>query len=139
MSFSQASNYEAEYKALLHGMRMAKACGATRLKIFRDSNQVVQQVMNRFDAISDNMTAYRNLYYYIEGTFDRCEVSHVSRTSNEEADNLVLWSLRTTPNAATQETPFFFVHGAKAVVLVEITHEAPRIATYDGSSSNEAL
>jgi hypothetical protein len=33
--------------------------------------------------------------------------------------------LRTTPNAATQETPFFLVHGAKAVLLVEITHEAP--------------
>jgi ribonuclease HI len=34
MSFPQASNNEAEYEALLHGMKMAKACGATRLKIF---------------------------------------------------------------------------------------------------------
>jgi hypothetical protein len=51
----------------------------------------------------------------------------------------VLWSLRTTPNAATQETPFFMVHGVEAVLPVEITHEAPRIATYDESSSNEAL
>jgi hypothetical protein len=34
------------------------------------------------------MTAYRNLYYYLEGTFDGCEVSHVSRASNEEADTL---------------------------------------------------
>jgi ribonuclease HI len=42
MSFPQASNNEAEYKALLHGMRMAKTCGATRLKIFGDSNLVVQ-------------------------------------------------------------------------------------------------
>jgi hypothetical protein len=41
MSFPQASNNEAEYKALLHGMRMAKACGATRLMIFEDSNLVV--------------------------------------------------------------------------------------------------
>jgi ribonuclease HI len=88
MSFPQASNNEAEYEALLHRMKMAKACGATRLKIFRDSNLVVQQVMNKCDAISDNMTAYRNLYYYLEGTFDGCEVSHVSRASNEEADNL---------------------------------------------------
>jgi hypothetical protein len=88
MSFPQASNNEAEYEALLYGMKMAKACGATRLKIFGDSNLVVQQVMNRCDAISDNMTAYRNLYYYLEGTFDGCEVSHVSRASNEEADNL---------------------------------------------------
>jgi hypothetical protein len=69
-------------------MKMAKAWGATRLKIFGDSNLVVQQVMNKCDAINNNMTAYRNLYYYLEGTFDGCEVSHVSRASNEEADNL---------------------------------------------------
>jgi ribonuclease HI len=88
MSFLQASNNEAEYEALLHGMKMAKACGATRLKIYGDSNLVVQQVMNQCDAISDNMTAYKNLYYYLEGTVDGCEVSHVSRASNKEADNL---------------------------------------------------
>jgi hypothetical protein len=41
MSFPQASNNEAEYEALLHGIKMAKACGATRLKIFGDSNLVV--------------------------------------------------------------------------------------------------
>ena len=40
MSFPNASNNEAEYEVLLHGMRMAKACGATRLKIFGDSNLV---------------------------------------------------------------------------------------------------
>jgi ribonuclease HI len=88
MSFLQASNNEAEYEALLHGMKMAKACGASRLKIFGDSNLVVQQVMNRCDTINDNMMAYKNLYHYLEGTFDGCKVSHISRNSNEEADNL---------------------------------------------------
>jgi hypothetical protein len=34
------------------------------------------------------MTTYINLYYYLEETFDRCKVSHISRTSNKEADNL---------------------------------------------------
>jgi hypothetical protein len=43
------------------------------------------------------------------------------------------------PNAATQETPFFLVHGVEAVLLVEITHEAPRIAAYDETTSTEAL
>jgi hypothetical protein len=51
----------------------------------------------------------------------------------------VLWSLQTTPNAATQETPFFLVHGAEAVLPVEITHEAARIAAYDETISIEAL
>jgi hypothetical protein len=69
-------------------MKMAKACGATRLKIFGDSNLVVQQVMNRCDTINDNIMAYKNLYHYLEGTFNGCEVSHISRNSNEEANNL---------------------------------------------------
>jgi hypothetical protein len=43
------------------------------------------------------------------------------------------------PNAATQETPFFLVHGAEVVLPVEITHEAPRIAAYDEETSIEAL
>jgi hypothetical protein len=51
----------------------------------------------------------------------------------------VLWSLRTTPNASTQETPFFLVHGAEAMLLVKITHEAPRIVAYDETTSTEAL
>jgi ribonuclease HI len=66
MSFPRASNNEAKYEALLHGMKMAKACGATRLKIFGDSSLVIQQVVNRCDTISDNMTTYINLYYYLE-------------------------------------------------------------------------
>jgi hypothetical protein len=35
--------------------------------------------------------------------------------------------------------PFFLVHGAEAVLPVEITHEAPRIAAYDEAASTEAL
>jgi hypothetical protein len=51
----------------------------------------------------------------------------------------MLWSLRTTLNTATQETPFFLVHDAEAVLLVEITHEAPRITAYNETTSTEAL
>ena len=42
MNFPKASNKVAEYEGLLHGMRMAKACGATRLMIYGDSNLIVQ-------------------------------------------------------------------------------------------------
>ena len=41
INFSHASNNEVEYEALLHGMRMAKTCGATRLAIYGDSNLIV--------------------------------------------------------------------------------------------------
>src|SRR3954464_3960486 len=37
----RASNNDAEYEALIHGMRMAKVCSATRLIIYSDSNLVI--------------------------------------------------------------------------------------------------
>ena len=88
MNFRFASNNEAEYEALLHGMRMAKACGATRLSIFGDTKLVVDQVMKTCDAVNDNMIAYRDIYNQLEGSFDGCELNHIARTSNEEADTL---------------------------------------------------
>jgi ribonuclease HI len=42
MRFANPSNNEAEYEAILHGMRMAKACGATRIKIHADLNLIAQ-------------------------------------------------------------------------------------------------
>src|SRR3954466_2795356 len=69
-------------------MRMAKICGTTRLVIYGDSNLVVQQTMNECDAHAANMIAYRVLYNSLEGDFDGCELRHVGRESNEEADKL---------------------------------------------------
>jgi hypothetical protein len=88
MNFSLPTNNEAEYEALLHGMKMAKACGATRLEIYGDSNLVVQQSMNLCDVVSDNMIAYRQLYQNMEAKFEGCELKHIGRASNEEADTL---------------------------------------------------
>ena len=51
----------------------------------------------------------------------------------------VLWSIRTTPNTATQETPFFLVHGAEAVLPIEIEHDSPRVTEYDEEASRKAL
>jgi hypothetical protein len=58
MRFANPSNNEAEYEAVLHGMRMAKACGATRIKIHSDLNLIAQQVMKECDATCANMIAY---------------------------------------------------------------------------------
>ncbi|KAK1618579.1 hypothetical protein QYE76_024096 [Lolium multiflorum] len=88
MTFPNASNNEAEYEALIHGMKMAKACGATRLKIFGDSQLVAQQVMNQCDAVNDSMVAYKEVYNELEKLFDVCDVNHISRLSNDEADVL---------------------------------------------------
>src|SRR3954463_14464218 len=84
----KASNNEGVYEALLHDMHMAKACGATRLLIYGDSNLVVQQTMKDCEAVVDNMSAYQKLYNTLEGDFDGCELNYVSRANNTEADEL---------------------------------------------------
>ena len=51
----------------------------------------------------------------------------------------VLWSLRTTPNTATQYTPFFMVYGAEAVLPHDLKFGAPRISRYEEEEAEEAL
>ena len=43
----------------------------------------------------------------------------------------VLWSLRTTPNRATDYMPFFMVYGFEAILLTDLNYGAPRVKTYD--------
>jgi hypothetical protein len=117
-------------------MKMAKACGATRLKIFGDSNLVVQQVMNKCDAISDNMTTYRNLYYYLKGTFDGCEVSHVSRASNEEADNLANIGSQCLPVPQGVFWEEIIERSIKSTKVLTTGEQAQHQATGSGASSS---
>ena len=79
MNWKNASNNEAEYEALIHGMKMAKICGATRIVIYGDSNLIVHQTMKECDAQAENMAAYRELYNTLEGQFDGCELQQIGR------------------------------------------------------------
>jgi hypothetical protein len=44
--------------------------------------------MNQCDAVNENMIAYKEVYNELEKLFDCCEVNHISRMSNDEADVL---------------------------------------------------
>jgi hypothetical protein len=84
--------------------------------------------MNKCDAINNNMTAYRNLYYYLKGTFDGCEVSHISRASNEEADNLA--------NIGSQCLPV--PHGVFWEEIVERSIKGAKVSTTGEQAQHQA-
>ena len=44
---------------------------------------------------------------------------------------MVLWSLHTTPNRATRQTPFSLVYGAEAVIPTELIYRSPGVLAYD--------
>jgi hypothetical protein len=53
--------------------------------------------MKECDATCANMVAYRVMYNKLEGDFEGCKVTHISRESNEEADNLANIGSRCLP------------------------------------------
>ena len=54
----EVSNNEAEYEALLHGLRLAISLGIKRLLVYGDSLLVVQQVNKEWDINKETMDAY---------------------------------------------------------------------------------
>jgi hypothetical protein len=50
----------------------------------------------------------------------------------------VLWSLWTTPNRATGETPFSIVYGTEAVLPTELKYGSPQVCTYGEDAQHVA-
>ena len=51
-------NNEAEYEAVLMGLRVAKALGVRNLKLNSDSKLVTEQMNNEYEAMEDRMKRY---------------------------------------------------------------------------------
>ncbi|VVA40103.1 PREDICTED: rve domain-containing, partial [Prunus dulcis] len=84
----QASNNEAEYEALLAGLRLAKEMDAKQIQIFSDSQLVVHQVNQDFTAKDASMTAYLQHARHLLATFHAHTIKQVPRSENSHADAL---------------------------------------------------
>uniref|UniRef100_A0A2N9IT33 Uncharacterized protein n=1 Tax=Fagus sylvatica TaxID=28930 RepID=A0A2N9IT33_FAGSY len=82
------TNNEAEYEALLTGLRIAKELGANRLKIRSDSQLIVGQVNGEYEAREDRMTKYLKLVREAIKWFDGVKLVQIPREQNTEADAL---------------------------------------------------
>jgi ribonuclease HI len=83
-----ASNYMAEYEALLYGLRIAIETGIKRLDVRGDSQLVIDQVMKNASCHDDKMEVYCKAVWALEDKFYDIELNHVPRRYNEEADEL---------------------------------------------------
>ncbi|KAI5334812.1 hypothetical protein L3X38_024945 [Prunus dulcis] len=84
----QASNNEAEYEALLAGLRLAKEMDAKQIQIFSDSQLVVHQVNQDFTAKDASMTAYLQHARHLLATFRAHSIRQVPCSENSHADAL---------------------------------------------------
>jgi len=82
------SNNEAEYEALLHGLRLAISLGIKRLLVYSDSLLIVQQIKKERDINKETMDAYVAEIRKLENKFTGLEIHHVVRDNNIAADIL---------------------------------------------------
>ncbi|KAM2985847.1 hypothetical protein FF2_006193 [Malus domestica] len=83
----KASNNEAEYEALLAGLRLAKHLGVKQIDIFSDSQLVVNQVTNNFDTKDSSMAAYMAQPQLLLKHF-HYQIIQIPRAANSHADAL---------------------------------------------------
>jgi ribonuclease HI len=86
--FWKVSNNEAEYEALLHGLRLAASLGIKRLLVYGDFAVVINQVNKSWDRNKENMDAHCLEVRKLENKFYGLEFHHVVRDNNVAADVL---------------------------------------------------
>jgi ribonuclease HI len=86
--FWKISNNEAEYEALLHGLRLAASLGIKWLLVYGDSAVVINQVNKSWDRNKENMDAYYLEVRKLENKFYGLEFHHVVHDNNVAADVL---------------------------------------------------
>lgn len=84
----EATNNEAEYRALISGLESALEKGYTHVIAEGDSQLVVRQVRGQYNVGAENLLPLYEQARDLVQQFDRFEIRHVKRTKNEGADDL---------------------------------------------------
>ena len=83
-----ATNNEAEYEAILTGLRVVKALGVRNLKLDLYSNLVVGQITKEYKVKEDKMKRYLKLTSQLVSNFEDGRITQVPREENLEADEV---------------------------------------------------
>ena len=85
----RATNNVAEYRALLLGIELAKARGASKVELIGDSELIVKQVKGEYRVKDAGLRPlHAQVRDALEG-FDQWTIRHVRREHNAAADALV--------------------------------------------------
>jgi ribonuclease HI len=82
------TNNQAEYEALLFGLELLNYMGVTHVKIFSDSQLVVQQILEKYQCLDDMLNDYLDRCWDIVHSFGEFDIRHISRAENSRANSL---------------------------------------------------
>ena len=81
----QASNNEAEYETVIAGLNLAHSMEADQLEVSSDSQLVVKQIEDSYEARGEKMILYLKKVQELLKKFIRVQVKHVPRVGNSRA------------------------------------------------------
>jgi len=84
----ETTNNQAEYKALITGLKKAKELEAKEVKCFLDSELVVKQLNREYKVKHKDLAPLFLEVYNLSQYFSSIEFVHVPREKNVEADRL---------------------------------------------------
>ncbi len=84
----ETTNNQAEYKALIAGLKKAKELEAKEVKCFLDSELVVKQLNREYKVKHKDLAPLFLEVYNLSQYFSSIEFVHVPREKNVEADRL---------------------------------------------------
>ncbi|XP_024010711.1 uncharacterized protein LOC112086183 [Eutrema salsugineum] len=93
-----ASNNEAEYEALIAGLRLAKNIGAEHVHAYCDSQLVANQFHGKYEAKNDRMDVYLKVLKDIASEFSTFELTKIPRDENATADALAALATNSDPD-----------------------------------------
>ncbi len=84
----EATNNVAEYAAVIAGLELAHQKGVTDIEIFMDSELVVSQLLGKWKIKKDTLRPLAVKARALMNRFESCELKHVRRELNADADRL---------------------------------------------------
>ncbi|GKC47901.1 reverse transcriptase domain-containing protein, partial [Tanacetum coccineum] len=84
----KSTNNQAEYEALLAGLRIAKKIGVQSLSVNVDSKLVASQINSNYETCKENMIRYLNKAKEYIGCFKIFKIQNIHRNKNQKADVL---------------------------------------------------
>jgi ribonuclease HI len=84
----RVTNNEAEYEAVIAGLKIAQEMGAEYVKLQSDSQVIVGHIQGKFEAKGERMKLYLSQVHDIQASLKQFRIVKIPREQNDEADLL---------------------------------------------------
>ncbi|XP_074299286.1 uncharacterized protein LOC141630353 [Silene latifolia] len=122
----KATNNDAEYEALILGLQLALEMQINHIKVYSDSQLIVNHVNNVYTARDPKMVAYLEVAKELKLRFASFHIQQMPRDQNVEEDALATLKAAFTPGAVSSIP---FIHVMKPAVRQNEQQNASKVAT----------